>query len=109
YYAGSDEAAEAIHVAMTIDKHVRTGKRYRDFAIFYRTNSQSRALEEKLNQSAIPNQIVGGTAFYERREIKDALAYLRLIVNPKDDVAFRRIVNVPRRAVGDSAQEIIEQ
>jgi DNA helicase-2/ATP-dependent DNA helicase PcrA len=109
YHSASDEEDEAIHLALAIDKHVRAGKRYRDFAVFYRTNSQSRAIEEKLNQSAIPNQIVGGTAFYERREIKDALAYLRLIVNPKDDVSFRRIVNVPKRSLGDSAQEIIEQ
>jgi DNA helicase-2/ATP-dependent DNA helicase PcrA len=109
YHSASDEADEAIHIALAIDRHVRAGKRYRDIAVFYRTNSQSRAIEEKLNQSAIPNQIVGGTAFYERREIKDAMAYLRLIVNPKDDVAFRRIVNVPKRALGDSAQEIIEQ
>ena len=62
FHSARDEEDEAIHIAMAIDRHVRSGKRYRDFAVFYRTNSQSRAIEEKLNQTAIPNQIVGGTA-----------------------------------------------
>ena len=104
----SDEQMESYHVARRISEHVRAGKMYNDIAVFYRTNAQSRAVETALIQSSIPYQLIGGTAFYERREIKDALAYLRLIVNPKDDAAFRRIVNIPRRAVGEAAVEQIE-
>ena len=104
----SDEQMESYQVARKISDHVRAGKMYNDIAVFYRTNAQSRAVETALIQSAIPYQLIGGTAFYERREIKDALSYLRLIVNPKDDAAFHRIVNVPRRAVGDAAVEQIE-
>jgi len=104
----SDEQMESYQVARRISDHVRAGKTYSDIAVFYRTNAQSRAVETALIQSSIPYQLIGGTAFYERREIKDALSYLRLIVNPKDDAAFRRIVNVPRRAVGEAAVELIE-
>ena len=104
----SDEQMESYHVARRISEHVRAGKMYNDIAVFYRTNAQSRAVETALIQSSIPYQLIGGTAFYERREIKDALAYLRLVVNPKDDAAFRRIVNIPRRAVGEAAVEQIE-
>ena len=104
-----DEELEAYEVAKKIEGHVREGRRYNDIAIFYRTNGQSRALETALRHSAIAYQLVGGTAFYERREVKDALAYLRLVVNPKDDVSFRRVLNVPKRALGDSAMELIEQ
>ena len=105
----ADEEIESYHIARTIGNHVRDGRRYSEIAVFYRTNSQSRPIEEALVQATIPYQLVGGVAFYERREIKDALAYLRLVVNPKDDVSFRRIINVPRRSLGDSAVEIIEQ
>ncbi len=104
----SDEQMESYQVARRIADHVRGGRTYNDIAVFYRTNAQSRAVETALIQSSIPYQLIGGTAFYERREIKDALAYLRLIVNPKDDAAFRRIVNVPRRALGEAAIELIE-
>ncbi len=104
----SDEQMEGYQVARRVADHARAGKRYNDIAIFYRTNAQSRAVETALIQSSIPYQLIGGTAFYERREIKDALAYLRLVVNPKDDAAFRRIINVPKRALGDSAVELIE-
>lgn len=103
-----DEVMEGYNVARQIDEHVKLGKRFSDIAVFYRTNAQSRPIEAALVQSAIPYQLIGGTAFYERREIKDALAYLRLAVNPKDDMAFRRIINVPKRSLGDSAVEQIE-
>jgi len=104
----ASEEHESESIARSIASIVREGRRYRDVAIFYRTNSQSRPLENALRNQFIPYQIVGGTAFYERREVKDALSYLRLIVNPKDDTALRRIINMPRRGLGDSAIEVIE-
>ena len=79
--------------------------RYGDVAVFYRTNAQSRALEEALVRAAIAYKVVGGTRFYDRREIKDLLAYLRVLANPADEVSARRIVNVPRRGVGDTSVE----
>ncbi|MEA2647114.1 MAG: ATP-dependent helicase UvrD/PcrA [Chloroflexota bacterium] len=80
----------------------------RDIAVLYRTNAQSRALEETLVRQGIPYKLIGGVRFYERREIKDALAYLRLVFNPSDVVAFRRIINVPRRKIGDKTVALIE-
>lgn len=81
---------------------MNTGDRYEDFAILYRTNAQSRVLEEALRKRNIPYRIYGGTAFYQRKEIKDAVAYLRLSVNPDDDEALRRVVNKPARGIGDT-------
>jgi DNA helicase-2/ATP-dependent DNA helicase PcrA len=78
---------------------------YRDFSILYRTNAQSRALEDAFRRRGVPYQIVGGVRFYERREIQDVLAYLRLISNPRDAAAFQRIVNVPRRGIGGTSQQ----
>jgi DNA helicase-2/ATP-dependent DNA helicase PcrA len=75
----------------------------RDFVVLYRTNAQSRAMEEALRRRGIPYRVVGGTRFYERREVRDALAYLRLVANPAADEAFLRIVNVPRRGIGDAS------
>ena len=75
-------------------------KNYRDFAVFYRTNAQSRAVEEQLIRENIPYVIFGGVRFYDRMEIKDMLAYMKLISNPKDVVSLLRIVNVPRRKIG---------
>ena len=77
-------------------------------AIFYRTNAQSRAVEEQLNRLGLPYRVVGGTRFYDRREVRDALAYLRLAVNPLDEVALRRVINVPKRGVGDTSLAKIE-
>ncbi len=78
---------------------------YREFAILYRTNAQSRALEDAFRRRGVPYQIVGGVRFYERREIQDVLAYLRLISNPRDAAAFQRVVNVPRRGIGGTSQQ----
>lgn len=101
-YLADDEFDEARFVARTIDAlHMRDGRRYSDVAIFYRINAQSRILEEKLLERGIPHTVVGGMRFYERKEIKDALAYLRLIANPADRIAFTRVVNIPNRGVGD--------
>src|SRR5690606_12951276 len=82
---------------------------FRDFAVLYRGNHQSRLLEMKLQQYQIPYRLSGGTSFFARNEIKDAMAYLRLLVNPDDDAAFLRIVNVPRREIGPSTLEKLGQ
>jgi len=104
-YVADDEHDEAAFVAEEIEllrreNEVRPG----DVAVFYRTNAQSRALEEVLVRAGLPYKVVGGTRFYERREIKDALAYLRVLVNPQDTVNLRRIINVPKRGIGDRAE-----
>ncbi|MBI2199141.1 MAG: UvrD-helicase domain-containing protein [Candidatus Rokubacteria bacterium] len=99
-YRAWDENEEAGFVARAIrDLHDRGGE-YRDTAIFYRTNAQSRVLEDALRRASLPYLIVGGVRFYERREIKDVVAYLRLVVNPRDDIAFRRAVAAPSRGIG---------
>lgn len=92
---------EADYIVSDIEKHVREGKRtYQDHAILYRTNAQSRLLEEKCVAANVPYKIVGGINFYARKEIKDLLAYLKTIDNAKDDLAVRRIINVPKRGIG---------
>ncbi|MEM1128201.1 MAG: UvrD-helicase domain-containing protein [Bacteroidota bacterium] len=83
------------------DLHVRGGYRYADFAVLYRTNAQSRSLEEALRRGNIPYRVIGGTSFYQRKEIKDALAYLRLLVNPNDTASLRRVINYPTRGIGN--------
>ncbi len=101
-YHAADEYDEAMFVAREIERLVLSeGCRYRDVAVLYRMNSQSRALEEALVKRRIPYQLVGGTRFYERREVKDLIAYLRLINNPADGVSLERIVNVPPRGIGE--------
>ncbi|WP_129784247.1 UvrD-helicase domain-containing protein [Promicromonospora panici] len=107
-YVADDEHQEARFVADEIDKlgdsnDVRPG----DVAIFYRTNAQSRALEEVLVRVGLPYKVVGGTRFYERREVKDAVAYLRALANEDDDVNLRRILNVPKRGLGDRAESLV--
>ncbi|MBB6675667.1 DNA helicase PcrA, partial [Cohnella nanjingensis] len=101
-YQGDSEHEEGYFVANEIRKNRQSGRRYDDHAILYRTNAMSRVVEEILIKSEIPYQIVGGTKFYDRKEIKDILAYLRLISNPDDDISLNRIVNVPKRALGDT-------
>ena len=103
-----DETDEARWVVDEIQARYEGGPdlhNYRDFAILYRTNAQSRALEEAFRRKGIPYQIVGGVRFYERREIQDVLAYLRLISNPRDEDAFLRVVNYPRRGIGATSVE----
>ena len=99
-YEAYDEAEEADFVATEIGELVNDERRYSDVAVMYRTNAHSRALEEAFIRATIPYQLVGGTRFYERREVKDVLAYLRLVHNPYDVVSFARIVNVPGRGIG---------
>jgi DNA helicase-2/ATP-dependent DNA helicase PcrA len=103
-YRAEDEYDEASWVAHEIRRLRREQDlSWGDVAVFYRTNAQSRALEEAMVRSEIPYQVVGGHKFYDRREVKDVLAYLRVLVNPDDEVSWRRIVNVPKRGVGDSS------
>jgi DNA helicase-2/ATP-dependent DNA helicase PcrA len=103
-YRAEDEYDEAAWVTSEITRlYASEGLAYRDVAVFYRTNAQSRILEEELVREGIAYRVVGGTRFYDRREVKDVLAYLRVLANPSDEVSARRIVNVPRRGVGDSS------
>ncbi len=87
------------------DIQVRLGLLHSDFAVLYRTNAQSRSFEEALRRGSIPYRVVGGMSFYQRREIKDALAYLRLVVNPNDVASLRRVINTPTRGIGDKTQQ----
>ena len=105
--AADSEHDEARFVVGEIDRLSEAGTDWGDIAVFYRTNAQSRALEELLVRQGIPYRVVGGTRFYERREIKDALAYLQVISNPDDTVAARRVLNVPKRGIGAKAEEAI--
>jgi len=108
-YVADDEHDEARFVADEIDALVDdAGVRPADVAVFYRTNAQSRSLEEIFVRVGLPYTVVGSVRFYERREIRDAIAYLRAIANPDDDVSVRRIINVPKRGIGERAEEVIE-
>ncbi len=107
-YVADNEHEEARFVAEEIDRLADSdGVRPGDVAVFYRTNAQSRALEEVLIRVGLPYKVVGGTRFYERREIKDAVAYLRAVDNPDDDVNLRRILNVPKRGLGDRSEAMV--
>jgi DNA helicase-2/ATP-dependent DNA helicase PcrA len=100
-----DEHAEARFVAGEIEELIDQGDMSRDeIAVFYRTNAHSRVLEDILVRYELPYQVIGGTKFYERAEIKDAIAYLQLMVNPADEVSFSRVINSPRRGIGDTSQ-----
>jgi len=106
-FTGYSQHDEAQFVADEIERLRREGMPYGEMAVFYRTNSQSRALEEIFIRSAVPYKIMGGTKFYERAEIKDALAYLIAVANPADEMALRRILNRPRRGIGDVTETTI--
>jgi DNA helicase-2/ATP-dependent DNA helicase PcrA len=107
YFRGSDEVAEADYITRILREALADDARA-TAAVLYRMNAQSRAIEDALMREGVPYRIVGGVRFYERKEIKDALAYLKLILNPHDDVSFRRVVNVPARGIGKTAMEAIE-
>jgi DNA helicase-2/ATP-dependent DNA helicase PcrA len=107
-YAADNAQQEAAWIAEEIARlSSEAGMRYSDVAVMYRANAQSRSLEEALINAGIPYQLVGGTRFYERREIKDAIAYLQAIVNPADSVNMRRIMNVPKRGLGARAEALV--
>jgi DNA helicase-2/ATP-dependent DNA helicase PcrA len=108
-YVADDEQAEASFIAGEIDRLADTeAVQPNEIAIFYRTNAQSRAIEDRLLRVGLPYKVVGGVRFYERREVRDVLAYLRFIDNPGDEVSCRRILNTPRRGIGDRAVELVD-
>ncbi len=108
-YVADNEHDEAAFVARTIDTlHDDGDAKPSDVAVFYRTNAQSRVFEEVFIRVGLPYRVVGGVRFYERREVRDALAYLRLLANPEDSVSMRRILNTPRRGIGDRAEAMLE-
>ncbi|BAW93666.1 ATP-dependent DNA helicase [Actinomyces sp. Chiba101] len=109
-YVADSEHDEARWISSEIDRLAdEHGVRPRDIAVFYRTNAQSRALEEVFIRAGQPYKVIGGTRFYERREIKDAIAYLRAVDNPDDDVSLRRILNVPKRGLGEKAEAALAE
>lgn len=106
---GPSEVGEARHILKIISEMQAMGDHtLNDIAILYRTNAQSRAIEDQLRRSGVPYKLVGGTKFYERKEVKDILAYLKLLVNPRDSVSLRRIVNFPTRGIGEISMQHIE-
>ncbi|MGH2719664.1 MAG: 3'-5' exonuclease, partial [Actinomycetota bacterium] len=108
-YLANDEHDEAAYVAVEIDRLRETdGYRHRDIAVFYRTNAQSRVVEEVFTRFGVPYRVLGGLRFYERKEIKDLLSYLRVVVNTADSASIRRIVNVPRRGIGDKSVAVVD-
>ncbi|MCB7037475.1 ATP-dependent helicase [Eggerthella sinensis] len=108
-YMAADERDEGRWIAGEIEKQRAQGLTYSQMAVFYRTNAQSRMLEDMLLRAGVPYRIVGGTRFFDRAEIRDVMAYLTLIVNPADDIAAKRVINVPRRGIGKASIERIEQ
>ncbi|MGA1149380.1 MAG: ATP-dependent helicase, partial [Ilumatobacteraceae bacterium] len=107
YYA-DDEYDEARFVTGELSRlHKRDARNWREMAVFYRTNAQSRVIEEHLIDADVPYRIIGGTRFYDRREVKDAVAYLRCIANESDEVSIRRVINVPKRGIGDTSLDKI--
>ncbi len=106
-WVADDEHDEARFVSDQIDKLVDAGARPGDVAVFYRTNAQSRVFEEVFIRTGQPYKVVGGVRFYERKEVRDALAYLRMLANPADEVSLRRILNVPKRGIGDRAEACV--
>ena len=105
----SNDRQEARYVVQTIKSLMKGGEdSYKDFAIFYRTNAQSRVLEDQLRHQSIPYRLIGGIKFYDRKEIKDILGYMNLALNPTDDVAFKRVINTPTRGIGRATVEALE-
>ena len=109
-FHADDETDEAKWVTQQLrNLHEIQDSGWQDMAVFYRTNAQSRVLEEQLVKSNIPYKVIGGTRFFDRKEIKDALAYLKVIVNPQDEVALKRVINTPKRGVGDSSVDKLDK
>ncbi len=108
-YLASDERDEARFIAAEIESLVRKEQRsYCDFALFYRTNAQSRVLEDQLLRAGVPYRIIGGTRFFDRAEIRDVTAYLKAVVNPADEISLKRVINTPKRGIGDTTVDKIE-
>ena len=109
WYQAYNERDEARFIVSIIKEMVGEGRKYSDFAVLYRMNAQSRAIEDALVEMGVPYRIVGGLKFYDRKEIKDIIAYLRLLVNPQDDVSLKRIINVPKRGIGKATLDVVEK
>ncbi|MDD6794019.1 MAG: 3'-5' exonuclease [Clostridiaceae bacterium] len=108
-YRAFDDRTEGEFVAKTIaDIKFKDNRKYEDFAVLYRTNAQSRIFEEAFRRKGIAYKIVGGTRFYDRKEIKDLISYLKILVNPKDDISLKRIINVPKRSIGDATVQKVQ-
>lgn len=105
YYRANDEKEEARFIASEIDRLKTKSRKYADFAVLYRTNAQSRTFEEALSAREVPYRVLGGTRYYDRKEIKDIMAYMRLVQNPKDDLSLSRIINEPKRGIGEKTLE----
>ena len=108
HYYASNEFDEANFIAKTIMRNVNAGAKLKEHAVLYRTNAQSRVIESTLTSYGIPYNVYGGLKFLERAEVKDIIAYLRLIVNPADRSALYRIINVPARGIGDKTVELLD-
>ena len=108
YFRGGDELEEADFITRTA-RGALADDVEATVAVLYRTNAQSRTIEDALMREGVAYKVVGGVRFYERKEIKDALAYMRLIINPHDDVSLRRVINVPARGIGKGVMEAVEQ
>ncbi len=108
YYRADTEKDEARFVAQEIDLKKNRDRKYSDFAILYRTNAQSRHFEDALTRRGIPYRVLSGLRYYDRKEIKDVMAYMRLVVNPADDLSFKRVINEPKRGMGDKSVAKIE-
>ena len=108
-FHADDEGDEAAYVARTMKTLRSSGRTWGDMAVFYRTNPQSRVVEEILMRFGIPYKVVGGTRFYDRREVKDAVAYLRVLTNPSDEVSIKRVLNMPKRGVGDTSVSRLDE
>ncbi|MDF2549552.1 MAG: pcrA-B, partial [Chlamydiales bacterium] len=109
FHFAPNESKEAAFVARLVEKYRQRGISYQEMAIFYRTNSQSRGFEDRLLELGIPYRVIGGISFYQRKEIKDILAYLRVVENGADGIAFARTINLPKRGFGDSSLEKLIQ
>ena len=107
FFRALDEREEAAFICDTTDRLIRDGMEPGDIAVLYRTNAQSRVIEEGMVRRGIKYGVYGGLKFYDRKEVKDAIAYLRLLVNPSDDVSLRRVINEPRRGIGDSTVDAL--
>ena len=108
FHKAESDNDEALFIVDKITEAVKNGAVHKDFAVLYRTNAQSRVIEEQFVRRNMQYRIFGGTRFYERREVRDALAYMRAVSNPYDDVALKRIINVPKRGIGDAAVDFFE-
>lgn len=106
-FTASDERDEGRWIAAEIEHQHGNGTSYNQMAVFYRTNAQSRMLEDMLLRAGVPYRLVGGTRFFDRAEIRDVMAYLNLVVNPANDVAAQRVINVPKRGIGNTTIEHI--